>query len=103
MKTIEEVAVSKYLSDQKLPERKRMYPEAFIDWANFGAREAQRWILTAEELPKHRDIVLGKVPLKNYPILFAYKEIERKWYQFDKGDFYETKVIPYEWRPIERK
>lgn len=103
MRTIEEVAFSKYLSDQKLPKHKRMAPENYIDWANLGAREAQRWFKPQEELPKHRDVVLAKVPLKNYPLLFAYNEIREKWFHFEQGDFYESEVTPIEWRPIERK
>jgi len=50
MKTIEEVAFGRYLSDQSLPESKRMHASNYIDWANLGAREAQRWI-PIEELP----------------------------------------------------
>lgn len=103
MKTIEEVAFNRYISDQKLPEHKRMQPSCYIDWANLGAREAQRWIPVGEELPKHRDVVLAKVPLINYPLLFAYNEIESKWYQFDDGDFFESEINPITWRPIERR
>lgn len=52
MKTIEEVASNRYISDQKLSERKRLQSNCYIDWANLGAREAQRWIPVEEELPE---------------------------------------------------
>lgn len=51
MNSIEKVAFDRYLSDQSLPERKRMNASNYIDWANLGAREAQRWIPLEEELP----------------------------------------------------
>ena len=44
MKTIEEVVFGRYLSDQSLPAHKRMDITCYIDWAQLGAREAQRWI-----------------------------------------------------------
>lgn len=67
-----------------------------------GVEFAQKWIKVEEEFPKHRDVVLAKVPLINYPLLFAYNEIESKWYQFDEGDFFESEINPTCWRPIER-
>jgi hypothetical protein len=51
MKKIEELAAEKYISEQSLPERKRMPAENYIDWAVFGVKEAQRWIPVEEELP----------------------------------------------------
>jgi len=51
MKTIEKVAFDRYINDQSLPEHKRMDASCYIDWAQLGAREAQRWIPIEEELP----------------------------------------------------
>jgi len=67
-----------------------------------GVLWANRWHNTYDEKPSHREIVLAKVPLINYPLLFAYNEFEGKWYQFNKGDFYLSAIVPIEWRPIER-
>jgi len=60
MKTIENVAFDRYLSDQSLPRHKRMGDSNYIDWAVFGAREAQRYIPMEEELPEHKVRVLVK-------------------------------------------
>jgi hypothetical protein len=51
MKTIEEIAFGRYLSDQSLPKHKRMDASNYIDWAQLGATEVQRWIPVTEELP----------------------------------------------------
>lgn len=51
MKTIEDVAFQRYIDDQSLPKRKRMGIDCYIDWANLGAREAQRFIPLEEDLP----------------------------------------------------
>jgi hypothetical protein len=51
MRTIENVAFNRYKDDQSLPRHKQMGVSNYIDWANFGAREAQRFIPIEEELP----------------------------------------------------
>jgi len=67
-----------------------------------GVEFAQKWITPSEELPKNREVVLAKVPMINYPLLFSYNQISSKWFQFDEGDFYESEICPTHWRPIER-
>jgi len=68
-----------------------------------GVEFAQRWIPISEELPEHRLVVLAKVPLINYPLLFCYNEVRSKWFQLDDGEFYESEITPIKWRPIELK
>ena len=63
MKKIEELAAKKYISEQSFPERKRTPAENYIDWAEFGAREAQRWIPIEEETPNKFDWVLCRSEL----------------------------------------
>jgi hypothetical protein len=59
------------------------------------------FIAGAQEVPKHKELVLGRVPKLGYPLLFAYDEIQNKWYQYYEGDFTESgDVVPIEWRPI---
>lgn len=74
----------------------------FIGGFKIGVEFAQRWITPSEELPKNREVVLAKVPMINYPLLFSYNQISSKWFQFDDGDFYESEICPTHWRPIER-
>lgn len=102
MKTLEESAVLEYQKDRKQPEKYQIPDNCFIDWYKKGAKEAQRWITPDEELPKNMEVVLVKVPLINYPLLFCYNQISSKWFQFDEGDFYESEICPTHWRPIER-
>lgn len=52
MKTIERFVTEKYLEQKELPAHKQIPAQNFIDWAQFGAREAQRWISVDKELPK---------------------------------------------------
>lgn len=96
MKTIEEVAFSKYLSDQKLPKHKRMAPENYIDWANFGAIEAQRWIPVEEELPPLHEFVLVKSG-KSDTVCIGHLRADGVWHS-------GWSIIEYPrcWRPIER-
>ena len=67
-----------------------------------GVLWANRWLESEKELPKHREVVLAKVPLINYPLLFSFNEIDDCWYQLDEGEFYESEIKPTHWRPIER-
>lgn len=48
MQTIEEIAFQRYLSDQSKPKHQRMGISNYIDWANLGAKEAQRWFPMTE-------------------------------------------------------
>lgn len=113
MKKIEELAAEKYISEQNLPERKRTPAENYIDWAVFGAKEAQRWISVKESMPEdHKELLLdkkGKLGEITIPVLVKYKngrvKIDSR-YNFS-GDNYNFWFIPHtdiiEWRPIERK
>lgn len=112
MNSIEKVAFDRYLSDQSLPERKRMNASNYIDWANLGAREAQRWISIKESMPEdHAELLLdkkGKGLEITKPVLIKY---ENGRYAIDcrrnAGDSYNFWKIDHsgiiEWRPIERK
>lgn len=112
MKKIEELAAEKFISQQNYPERKRIPAENYIDWAEFGAREAQRWIPISESLPEdHCELLLnkkGKLSEITVPVLVKYKNgkitIDCR-YQVT-GDDYAFWFIPHdniiEWRPIER-
>jgi hypothetical protein len=60
MKSIESVIVNRYLADRSLPEPKRLNPSNYIDWANLGAIEAQRWISVKEEKPPKDKPFLSK-------------------------------------------
>ena len=114
MKTIEQVAGEKYISDLELPERKRMSADCYIDWANFGAREAQRWIPIEKEKPLatesgdwdglRSDFVIAKDHHGNVFISRIYEGILDG---FEFCDFVdnEDQVLSHivEWRPIERK
>ena len=77
MKTIESVAFDRYKSDQSLPEHKRINPCNYIDWANFGKREAQRWVPINESMPEdHQELLLDKKGKKleiTKPVLVKYK------------------------------
>ena len=114
MKTIEQVVFDKYKSDQSLPKHKRMEPKNYIDWANYGAREAQRWIPVEEELPEGIEIGETGTKLSCFVIakckngswhkarVYSYSRIgfiDFDW--LDEKDCVIGNVI--EWRPIERK
>jgi len=99
MKTIEQAA-----SDFSKTRNNEKEIQFILDVEAFkhGVEFAQRWILPTEELPEHRTVVLGKVPMINYPHLFCYNQISSKWYHLDEGDFFESDTIPICWRYIER-
>ena len=113
MKKIEELAAEKYISEQNLPERKRTTAENYIDWAELGAREAQRWITIKESMPEDHDELLvpkkGKLSEITIPVLVRYKNGHVKIdcrYKMN-GDNYAFWFISHdeikEWRPIERR
>lgn len=112
MKKIEELAIEKYFSEVNLPDKKRTPVDNYIDWANFGATEAQRWISIKESMPEdHKELLLekkGKLSEITKTVLVKYKNGKVTTdcrYQF-KGDNYAFWFIPHceiiEWRPIER-
>lgn len=113
MKKIEELAAEKYISEQNLPERKRTPAENYIDWAEFGAREAQKWISVKDSMPEdHGELLLtkkGKLGEITIPVLVKYKngtvKIDCRYKM--NGDNYSFWFIPHdeiiEWRPIERR
>ena len=61
MKTIKRVIAEMYEKQKSLPVLIRIPDECFIDWAQMGAREAQRWIPVEEELPEMNIRVLLKL------------------------------------------
>lgn len=58
MKTIEQFVTDKYLGELQFPNHKRTREDYYIDWAQFGAREAQRFIPFEEEMPPEHEEVL---------------------------------------------
>lgn len=60
METIENLATEKYINQRVLPPHKQLPANNFIDWAQFGAREAQRWISIDKELPEVNKRILVK-------------------------------------------
>lgn len=127
METIEGVAFTRYVSDKLKPKHKRMDAANYIDWANFGAREAQRWISIDEEIPpedgqdillkSHRwideDYNVNGVRIGTYAEgvwTSAYwcrqhDEYHTRTNQEDDSTFDDSSAenqIPTHWRPIER-
>lgn len=100
MKTIEQASLENSKAHYCSAFSDQIHRDADIDFRK-GIEFAQRWIPTDEELPRNREVVLAKVPFINYPLLFCYNQISKKWYQFDDGDFYESEVIPTHWRYID--
>jgi len=98
MKTIEDIASSRYISDLELPERKRIHPSCYIDWAVFGAREAQRWIPIEKEVPVHDSWVLVKTDLCRFPCQVAQFRLDK----FISTDNFIVANVSF-WRPIDRQ
>lgn len=115
MKKIEDLAAEKYISERSLPERKRTPAENYIDWAVFGAREAQRWIPVEEELPEDSDNLTQteKYTYTENPVLVRtingkcavskrskFKGNENsKWEWMGSSSFSDSVT---HWRPVER-
>lgn len=92
MKTIETLAAEKYHGQRELPVRKQIPAQNFIDWAQYGAREAQRWISVEEELPDEGVPCIVKNAAENLCICFMKYETlnggERKslgWFNYWYG------------------
>jgi len=100
MKTIETVAFERYKSDQSLPEHKRLNPSNYIDWANFGKREAQRWIPVEEEMPKVGETVLVSLSGAGNDLRLAFINVRHNFIISLLNNF-ESEHITH-WRPIER-
>lgn len=100
MKTIEEVAFNRYKSDQSLPKHKQMHASDYIDWAELGAREAQRWIPIEEELPEENITVLAKGGIAIW--ISAMSKGRLIGYKFSSPGVTESFDATH-WRPIERK
>jgi len=92
MKTIEKAAFDRYMSDLALPEHKRINPSNYIDWANFGANEAKRWIPVEEELPKKSCTVLVCTNL--HTVGTTWFSFTHRWHQLDK------RAIVTHWMPL---
>lgn len=94
LKTIEWLTVEKYESQRGLPKHKQIPAQNFIDWAQFGAREAQRWISIDDRetpIPNEGDLL---IKLKNGAI----RRYEENW-----QDEFGLDGIVTHWRPIERE
>ncbi|MCD8178080.1 MAG: hypothetical protein LUE98_11910 [Tannerellaceae bacterium] len=93
MKTIEWLAADKYINQREQPVHKQIPAKNYIDWAQFGAREAQRWINIEEELPEKGIQVLVK---NKYGVCDVDRLLNSGW----EKDF----EFPYtHWRLIERE
>lgn len=93
MKTIEYLAAEKYSDQRELPPHRQILAQNFIDWAQFGAREAQRWISINDRenpIPTGVDFL---IKLENGAIR-RYKE---NW----QDEFGLHEVVTH-WRPFER-
>ena len=102
MKTPEEFLNEKYAHQSDAKDSKFGFYEV-ISIIEEYVNITQCWIPVEEEMPTHREVVLCKVKVKNYPLLFCYNEIKGRWYQYDDGDFYESEMNPTHWRPIQLK
>ncbi|MDL2310119.1 DUF551 domain-containing protein [Parabacteroides sp. OttesenSCG-928-B22] len=104
MKTIEWLAVEKYQGQQSLPAHKQIPAQNFIDWAQFGAREAQRWISITEELPNYGEPVLLKFVNGSYEVGYylQHKERNDEFYSYIEPDIEFIFQAVTHWRPIER-
>jgi len=115
MKTIEWLAAEKYQEQRNLPAHKQMRAENFIDWAQFGAREAQRWISVEDELPHTGESgisdnvilqlkVYGKKQKNEYQCCIEayYDSDTEEWFFMLPVDKRNLTLTPLSWRPIER-
>lgn len=59
MKTIEEKAYERYISDLEKPKHKRMRADFYMDWAMFGAKEVLKWIPVELELPEQSERLIN--------------------------------------------
>ena len=104
MKTVEEIAFAKYLSDQSLPERKRMDVSNYLDWANFGKNEAQRFININDELPEQGIQVIVQYDDYTFDCAYYFEAKGRKrFYNHCEPDIDFILEHITHWRPINRK
>lgn len=101
MKTIEEVAFDRYKSDQSLPTHKRMNPSNYIDWAQLGANEAQRWIPVEEEKPDETGWLNAPYLAKTKSQVHVCGYTEGRFH-YNGGLCIKENYVTH-WRPIERK
>lgn len=101
MKTIEYLVVEKYKKQKDLPVHKRIPAENFIDWAQFGAREAQRWISIEEEMPTETGWDKAPYLVKTKNEIHVVGFTEGYWHMLE-GLCLKKKVVTH-WRPIERE
>ena len=116
MKTIESFVAEKYHGQRELPKHKQIPASCFIDWANIGAREAQRWITLNEELPETdkessiSDNVLVKVEVLNaihgneYTCCIeGFYDADTEMWSFMLPIVNKLKITVVAWRPINRE
>lgn len=102
MKTIEWLVVDKHHKQQLLPAYKQTPDNFFIDWANIGAREAQRWFnIDGEEMPENQGIVLVKTD--KGCVATAYYHGKESGFITYGEDAYDDFGVIISWRPIERQ
>lgn len=116
MKTITRLAGEKYSSQRNLPAKKQIPAENFIDWANWGAREAQRWFkIDEDELPDPGEAnisenVILQLTVHNTKRKNSYSCCIEAYYDSDTNlwipmlpiDDKNLELIPIAWRPIIR-
>ena len=112
MKTIGQVVFDRYKSDQSLPERHRIGIDCYIDWAQLGARETQRWISISEELPEDADNIVksGLYDYSEHAVIVQTcngKYSITKRTRFNNGNWHWSGSASFDksvisWRPIQR-
>lgn len=116
MRSIEFIVTEKYLNQRELPTHKQIPAQNYIDWANIGAQEAQRWFPVDEELPDTSESgvsnnVLLKLAVYNKKHKNTYECCIEAYYDSDIKHWHTMLVIdeknltltPIAWRPIERE
>ena len=101
LKTIEWLTVEKYEGQRGLPKHKQIPAQNFIDWAQFGAREAQRWISIDEEMPSDTGWMNAPYLVKTKNEIHVVGFTEGCWHM--RGGLCLKKNTVTHWRPIERE
>lgn len=106
MKSIEKVVCERYISQQSLPVKNQIEASNYIDWAQIGAKEAQRFIPVDEEEPEANPEepcwskeLICKLKSGCHEILqfnVKKKTFENVDYVFESGEVTH-------WRPLERR
>lgn len=92
LKKIEWLVVEKFNDQEDLPKHKQIPAQNFIDWAQFGAREAQRWISVQEEPEKGIQVLVKN----KYEVCDVDRLLNSGWEK-------SPEITYTHWRPIERE